>query len=387
MKERILQDWWLFKNINKSLIHEQCPGLEILNFGALNSYENGPDFYDGAIRKDNLIWYGNIELHIRSSDWNRHKHQFDKAYNNVILHVVLDKDTEVFNQLGEQVLTVEVKPMVKKALFKGQNRPCSYGLKDLNYLVLISELETNLMNRFNRKAAQIKFDKNQKSKQFESVFYQMLFKSFGNKINSENFEELFQLVSPYLKIKSETKIILFGFSNLIHTCSKQEQDEWLFLQKKYQLNSLPGINWKTKGFYNASLPQKRLNQLVMILSYFYELDLYNVSVENWLYIRDLIIFTKKISKQQVDLIFINGICVFYWWFSIYTDSYKYKELVIDLLIKLPAEQNSILSNWINNRILPQNAFDSQALLELSNQKCTFTKCLDCKIGQELLWGK
>jgi hypothetical protein len=46
----------------------------------------GPDFL--MLKIGNQMWAGNVEIHLKSSDWYVHHHERDAAYENVILHVV-----------------------------------------------------------------------------------------------------------------------------------------------------------------------------------------------------------------------------------------------------------------------------------------------------------
>ena len=86
--ERLLQFIWQFQYFNQGgLKTTSGEELQIIYPGTYNTNQ-GPDFTGAKIKIGNTMWAGNVELHVRASDWNRHNHQLDKNYNNVILHVV-----------------------------------------------------------------------------------------------------------------------------------------------------------------------------------------------------------------------------------------------------------------------------------------------------------
>jgi hypothetical protein len=92
MKEKYLHFIWKNKRLPFHLMTTTAgKAIRVLNVGTYNT-ASGPDFFNGQIELDNVVYNGNIELHIKSSDWIAHKHQFDAAYDNVILHVVYEHD-------------------------------------------------------------------------------------------------------------------------------------------------------------------------------------------------------------------------------------------------------------------------------------------------------
>ena len=125
MKEKTLHDWWKSKNIDFRTASFFENDLQIIDFGIYNTHENGPDFFDAKVRTGTITWCGTVEIHVCSSDWDKHGHQLDSAYNNVILHVVLTKDKEVYNSRGEKILTIEIQPFVLNDKLPGSHIPCA----------------------------------------------------------------------------------------------------------------------------------------------------------------------------------------------------------------------------------------------------------------------
>ena len=76
--------------------------VEVIDPG-LHNRDSGPDFFNAKVRIGGTMWVGNVEIHLCSSDWQRHGHQTDAAYNNVILHVVETADAEVTTADGKQL--------------------------------------------------------------------------------------------------------------------------------------------------------------------------------------------------------------------------------------------------------------------------------------------
>ena len=76
--------------------------VEIIDAGLQNT-NAGPDFFNAKIKIDGTVWVGNVEIHRCSSDWNRHGHHLDPAYESVVLHVVSDLDAEVHDLKGRSI--------------------------------------------------------------------------------------------------------------------------------------------------------------------------------------------------------------------------------------------------------------------------------------------
>ncbi len=383
MKEQVIHEWWKHKNVDFRALQRIDETIQIVDFGQYNAFENGPDFIGAKIKINDLLWCGNVEIHVKSSDWDKHGHQFDPHYDNVILHVVHENDKQVFNSKNEIIKTVEIIPYTQNEQFKKQWIPCEKSLRSCHSLTIVNELENSLIDRLNRKISLIFTQKVIYEYDYQAIFNLLFFKSFGNKSNTWFFEQLFVLSYPYLsKSSSREEALLFGLSGLKIPYLLEE--EWELLKTKHQLSDMLKIQWKTKGFYAKASPNERLSQLVKGYRLMNEIDLYQMKVDDWMRVKKTLVVGKVMSAMQVDLFLINGVVLFYWWFAEETGRYEFKDRAIDLLIHLPPEKNAIIQKWKSLGIQPKNAFDTQALLELKNQKCTFTKCLECKIGKELL---
>jgi hypothetical protein len=92
MTEKLLQFIWQFQYLSRSGLRTvDGEPVEIVFPGRINKNQ-GPDFSNAKIRIGPTLFAGSVELHLKTSDWQRHKHGQDKNYQNVILHVVLQHD-------------------------------------------------------------------------------------------------------------------------------------------------------------------------------------------------------------------------------------------------------------------------------------------------------
>lgn len=384
MKEAVIHEWWKSKNIDFRHIFEQENNIQILDFGTYNATENGPDFSNAKVKIGSLIWCGTVEIHVKSSDWNKHGHQYDANYDNVILHVVLEKDMEVFNSKNELIKTIEIVPFTKVDKKINKRILCADFLEDVNRLTIIRELENSLIDRLNRKTQEIQHVNKIYRFDYRAVFELLLFRAFGNKVNSQGFEQLYVVIYPYLRKVNpfQLKILLYQISGF--ELSDEWKSEWTFLQAKFNLKPTTPINWKTKGFFAKSHPNIRLNQLIACYELLKNTAIFELKPKDWVAIKKEINSHKILSSQQVDLLLINAVSLFYWWLFTVSHDEKFREYSLDILLLLPAEKNTIITEWQKAGFQAENAFDSQALLELKNQKCNFTKCLECKIGKSIL---
>lgn len=93
--EEFLHYVWQFRSFNyQHLKTASGDDLTILHPGFLNK-DAAHDFSHAKIKIGKTIWAGNIEIHIRFSDWLKHNHQSDRSYENVILHVVYENDVDI----------------------------------------------------------------------------------------------------------------------------------------------------------------------------------------------------------------------------------------------------------------------------------------------------
>lgn len=391
MKEEYLHHLWKNKQIPFHQL-KLVSGEDILIYdvGQYNKFESGPDFSNGKIKIGNVTWFGNIELHLKSSDWYHHNHQLDRAYDNVILHVVYTHDQNVFIN-NKAIPTIELKgliPEIEEVLNKHEF-PCSTFLDELDPIYLESMKEKAIIKRLNRRLLDInKYGDESNPKQ---VLYSLLAQAFGCKINAQPFQELTNRIPIKLIIKEQCFNVKTLILNVSGIGERELLDKnWIHLKSKYKLDTMSRHVWKHKGLRPKSFPEIRLLQFAEIVEKF-DFDtsfVYLGSNELIKNIRSLLILSDKsikISSAMIDLIIINCFVPFIWWYGNVKMNENIQEKSLDLLQFLNAEENHILKKWKAIGVNCINSYDSQSLLEIYNEFCTAKKCLFCEMGNKIIY--
>lgn len=379
MKEEYLHLLWKLKRIpiTQLKLSDGRP-LEVLDFGWYNT-ASGPDFFNGKIKIDGIIWSGNIEMHINSSDWYTHQHQFDPAYDNVILHVVFHHDREVIVN-HEALPTLELKTLIdEQHYFQYQQLnlantwiACEKQLSKIQAITIQQQLENALAMRLERKAKYLQIQLKILRGNELQLIYELIARVFGLKVNELPFAELckklpFQLLKN--KPLNEIQCLLLGVAGLIPS-----NKEWIYLKQKYELITMNPYSWKKKGLRPPSFPEKMLSKFAAIC---YELRSLTFEKED-------VFKHLNYSKTFENLLIMNVQSVYLWWKGKNTNNLNLQEKALLLLEQTPSETNAIVTNWKKLGINVTSAFESQALLELKNEHCAQKKCLSCKIGIDVL---
>jgi len=418
MNERLLQYIWQFQYYHQHHLQTTAgEALQILHPGTWNQHQ-GPDFSAAKIRIQNTVWAGHIELHIRSSDWHRHKHSDDAQYNNVILHVVWTDDGATPAHIPVLVLENRVSVMLLErytAMMQTMETvACHHHLPVLNELAWFAWKERLMVERLERKSQQIIQSLEQNQHHWDEVFWWQLAAGFGSKLNAPFFERVARSI-PYAVIKrhrhhlDETEALLFGQASLLHISYTDKYAKDLLrnhrhLKKKYALHTVDG----GPAFLRmrpASFPTIRLAQLAMLMHQREHvldqirnanrvedvMQLFHVKAGH--YWNTHFCFDEPVSPeprfvgQQMMLhLMINVVVPFLFAYGHEKGNNMYKEKVIHWLYQLEPEQNKITRYWKSTGIPNTSALHTQALLELHTQYCVNKKCLDCSVGNRLLRG-
>ncbi|HTB06753.1 MAG TPA: DUF2851 family protein [Bacteroidia bacterium] len=394
--------------------------IEFIQAG-LHNFDSGPDFLNAQLRIDNTLWAGNVEIHIHSSDWNNHKHQYDKAYGNVILHVVWEHDQQISLPGGYTVQTLELKDIVTPAIhskyeeLKSSSKriPCENEIDKVSELNLNAWLDRLIIERLERKTGLITTKLEDNINDWEETFYQVILRNLGNPINTEPFERFAQAL-PYRIIAKhrpnvmEIEALLLGQAGLLEGNFKDEyvqklQQEYKHLQNKYTLKPITKAEWKFMRIRPPHFPSFRLAQMAAILSQHGRLFRQVMEAEN---IKDIVkIFSVKPSgywqthyrpdkespktegvmgKGTIEMLIINAIAPLLFIYGKNTGNEDASEKALDLLHKLKAESNTIIAKWETLGIHTSDAYDSQALLQLRKEYCDKRRCIQCAIGHQLM---
>ena len=423
MRESFLHFVWQFQKFDAIDIKtSEDQSIQIFSVGQLNTHA-GPDFLNAKIQIDDITWYGHVEIHINSSDWDRHAHQNDEAYDNVILHIVWNHDKQVARYSGSELQVLELKDKIEPKLLNRCNEllknpnhiPCHGLIQDVKKLDIISMTEKVAVERIESKSELIleRLEANKGS--WEETTYQLLARNFGFKRNDEPFEKLSRALPLKILMKHATNMnhleaLLFGMAGFLPDQSKDPQtqkqiNDFKFFAKKYGTSdrALLKVEWKFLRMRPGNFPTVRLSQFASFLHHnrkFFDafinftdpkelIDMVSVSPsEYWIEHYD---FGKKASRKNkgmgqssIELIMVNTVAPLLAAYARFSQNSRHMEKAIELLQSLKPESNHIISEWGELDINCANAFDSQGLIQLRNEYCLKKRCLSCKIGVNLI---
>jgi len=420
MNEDFLIYLWQFQLFTKELVTSEGIPIKVIRPGTRNT-NSGPDFFNAMIKMGKTIWAGNIEVHINSSDWNRHNHQNDPAFDNIILHVVFREDETIYRQNREKIPTLELKEkynpwmLEKYKMFMESQRwiPCEEVINTVNYFDLTSFFDTLMTERLEQKAEQIRNELKQLKLDFREVFYRKLARNFGFNINSEAFELLarslpLNILSKHINNVDQIEALLFGQAGLLNKTFKEDQpnqlkSEYQFLAKKYGLKPLDAKLWKFMRLRPANFPTLRIAQFAQMLyrssaeltnileikninevANFFKVGTSNYWNNHYRFDVKIEIKKKMMGDSSIQLILINTVVPFLFIYGQHKADEKMQMKALTWLEKIKAENNHIVSKFRTLEIVPQNAMQSQALLQLKSNFCDNRRCLECRIGHILL---
>jgi len=419
MKEEILHFIWehQYFKIGQAITQDNFP-IEVLNAGKPH-INAGPDFEQAKLKIGTVEWNGDVEIHIKSSDWNAHHHQFDKAYNKVILHVVWQHDKEVLREDGTQLPTLELKNLVSKTLLEKVNSlidsispiACSSQIGFVPEIIITGTIQRAFIQRLERKAEVITNELNKAHGDWDEVAYRFFMRQMGMKVNSEAFYEL-ALIVPYSIIRKyahsllKIEALLFGASGMLPASSNEKyiielEKEYKFLIHKHDFDrTINPVMWKFLRLRPANFPTLRLAQAASLLANSHSIfELFTektiaIKLAKWHvsdYWKTHYKFSKKASqkvptfgKASLSLLLINVVAPLLTAYGKSIDNNTYIEKSINLISQLKPEQNKIIKAWKELSIQANNSAETQGLIELYNENCHYKKCLHCGIGFNLL---
>ena len=423
MKEDFLHYIWLYKKLDlTNLKTTNGEVLTILKFGQYIQ-QAGPDFFNAQIVIENQKWAGNIEIHVKSSDWYVHHHEKDDNYNNVILHVVWEHNTPIFRKDNSEIPVLELKKYISKdELHKYKDLTtqkswifCENQIKEIPHFVFSNWKERLFFERLERKSNPIQQLLQETKNDWEAVLFCMLAKNFGLNTNGEMFLKVAKSFTFSLIRKEALEIVylealLFGQADLIplqveDNYPKELKSWYDYLVLKYKLNKPAIAPIQFFKHRPDNFPTIRLAQLAMV--YHLHRNLFSKIIEAKTIDEIYQIFAisvsdywklhynfdkvspkkeKSLSKSFIDLLIINTIVPIQYAYSNGLDK-ENSELLIDFLSNIPQEKNNIIEKFTTFGIESKNAFDSQSLLQLKNEYCNHKKCLQCAVGLQLLKDK
>lgn len=431
VSEAFLYFLWQYQYFTKTaLTTTDGEAVQVLHPGFRN-HDAGPDFFNARLLINDVEWGGNVEMHVRTSDWLAHGHQHDPAYNNVILHVVWQDDPSgpqrrVDRPNGTPLPTLELAPLTDPKLLaryvdlttSPTAIPCAGQFRTVQPLRLTAMLDKAMLQRLERKAAGVRAVFNQTDSDWEETTYRLLAMNMGFKVNADPMAQVSRAVplKALLKHRStllQIEALLFGLASLLPQPAETERyvadlwREYRFLAAKYNVadRQLEPHQWKWGRLRPANFPTLRLAQLATLLSQhasLFSLFVGTTGAEQLLtalqitpsaYWQTHYQFGKPTQKTASTLgrtaaenIVINTVVPLLAAYAHHRGQPAYLDRAIALLEQLPAEQNRLTSGWNELGLGIRTAFDSQASIELYNEFCIQKQCLRCQIGASLLKG-
>lgn len=423
MQEDFIHYLWKFKKLSgQQLQTTEGKSIVIKSLGTHN-FHSGPDFFNGRLEIDGQEWAGNIEMHVKASDWYLHGHDDDPAYDNVILHVVWIHDAEINRRDEVPIPVLEVSKYVAPSLVQRYQKlfaikneqfvNCENDFASVDDFIKVQWFEKLFFERLEKRSIHIKTILEKTQNDWEATFFQLLSRSFGTKVNSDAFEQLSQsmdsaTVRKLAKDAFQLESVLLGQAGLLEENRKdryyaQLVEEYAFAKAKFQLQPAH-TPMKFFRLRPANYPTIRISQLSMLYHRNPHLfgavllaktrdeiqELFQVKASK--YWETHHVFDKETKPREktltpafIDLLIMNFIVPLKFAHAQFTGKDKTEEL-LEVMYALKAESNTIVDGFKKLSKI-SNALESQAVLQLKPNYCDLNKCLQCDIGVSLLRDK
>lgn len=419
--EKLMQYVWKHRLWrSEDMVTNTGKKVRVVDPGLLNT-DAGPDFFNAKIEIDGHMWVGNVEMHYRATDWKRHRHDSDKAYDSVILHVVAKDDAPVRRTNGELIpqLVLEVSPQFNAdyASLVGATIevPCAEKIKQVPHLTIVEWVEGLAFERLHGKVERIHQLLDSFNGSWEDVCYVTLARNFGFGINNDAFERLarrtlLRLLGKHSDSVLQIEALLFGQAGMLDA-QKPGMDsyynqlctEYAFLSNKFQLTPMEKESWKLFRIRPQNFPYRRIAMLAQFIEggfrmmnrileaegekemrALFEVELSGYWTKHYTFGKPNERATATLSRSSIDIILINTVAPLLYAYGELTGNYEMTDKAIKLLEDLRAESNSIVSHFVAYGIDCPDALTSQALVQLKREYCDARKCIYCKIGHHLL---
>ncbi|MEN9918950.1 MAG: hypothetical protein RL662_1386 [Bacteroidota bacterium] len=420
--EQLLHYVWKHRLFEKNLKTTDGGAIEVLDVG-LHNTDEGPDFFNAKIKIGDKTWSGNIEIHRSSSEWVKHGHHTNKGYNSVILHVVEYATDTIFSQSGllipQCVITYpdHIKQNIEFLLNADVSIPCCNYLKNFSSLHLKGWLDTLLYERLERKSNDIQLLLDRFNNSYTDAFYVLIARSMGFGLNSDAFERLALSIPLNYILKQadnpmQIEALLFGQAGLLEGVDNGDeytlklQQEYAFLKNKYGLSPLDKQLFRMLRVRPTGSPYIRIAQLATLLSNIQGLYSKVIGSSDLGQIRLLLHVNaseywqthytfgeesprknKYIGDSSLDVLIINAIVPLVFSYGKRINDESFTDRALSFLETIKPEYNSIVKQFVGYGVKADNAYTTQALIQLKREYCEKKKCLYCRIGYKLLAEK
>lgn len=420
--ESFLQYVWQHQLLEGELRTDDGLIVKVERAGLLNR-DAGPDFFDARVYIDGTLWVGNIEIHVKSSDWNHHKHSTDHAYDNVVLHVVYESDTAITLQDCHQLPTVCIANNIPEALWTNYDAlvnppkplpiPCAEHLSELSSFYVSSALDRLVMERVEGKCHNVKRLLDDTHGDWEQCCYWLLAHYFGGKANAFPFELLaratdLNLLARWRDRPQRVEALLMGQAGLLDENFEDEyprllQADYEALRQGANLTPISGYLWKFFRLRPYGFPTLRISQFAQLICQsrnlfshlletptaeglyaFFDVSASGYWDNHYQFDRPSAGKEKRLGKSLIDILIINAWVPLLFEYGVQHGMQQYKDQAIDILQQIKPEDNHIIRRWSEAGITAKNAAQSQALIQLYNNYCDSHQCLSCQIGYKIL---
>ena len=415
MREEFLYYIWENRLIDKDLKTAEGEQVEVMATGYRNT-DSGPDYLEAKIQIGDKLWAGHVEIHVKSSDWNRHGHQTDKAYRNVILHVVYENDAQV-----NGIPTLELKRHFDESLFTQYQKlissknwiPCEKSIAQVPVFTRLSWFDRMAVERLESKSETVTKILEANQFDWEDALYKLLMRYFGLKVNNEAFEYLVNILPFKTLLKHadnllQVEAMLMGCAGFLEEDFKEEyplllKREFAVMRTKFNLLTMPAERWKFLRMRPSNFATIRLAQMAQLIhkngSLFSKIKAAKDTTE----IKALFDLKasaywethyrfevpaeskpKHLGDTTADVLFINAVAPLLFCYGKLHKDEVFCDTAMQFLEETEAEDNTVIRHFAQCGIKAENAMQTQALLHLYNMYCKRKRCLECRIGNVLM---
>lgn len=420
IKEDLLYYVWKTQNFDQKELRTSCgQRVSILDIGRQN-FDSGPDFHDCRVEIGATLWVGQVEMHVRSSDWYKHGHAKDLAYSNVILHVVMidDQPVTMYNIILpcialDQRVSTEIKKRYQQLQQAREWIPCAQHLDHIDHLSRRAMLDRVVASRLKLKTTYLAEQLNTSANDWEDSFYRLLLRHFGFKTNAAACEQLAQslplrILGKHRHSLVQIEALLFGQAGFLSVTFSDPyplllQREYQHLKHKYSLASMPAFVWKFMRMRPANFPTIRIAQFAVLffrtkhlfsktlaarnvkeLVHMLHADVSDYWKTHYRFEEESVKKNKHLGIAAIRLLIINVVVPTLFLYGKQMGKSYFQQHALDLLSSLPAEDNKVVRGFHRLGWKAHNAIDSQAMLALKTSYCDQHKCLQCTIGHRIL---
>jgi len=421
MQEDFLHYVWQHKKMSLKSLQTTTQEPIILKTVGLPNVNSGPDFFNAQLSIGTQMWAGNVEIHVKSSDWYVHHHETDPAYDNVILHVVWEHNTEVFRKDNTPIPTLELKNYVLAHtvtnytnLINQKNHwiPCELTILEVDSFTMNHWIERLYLERLETKYKAIEKQLVESKHDWEAVLFWQIAKNFGLKVNGDAFLSIaksidFSVIRKLQQDVFQLETLFFGQSGLLETDVQDSyisdlRNHYKFLKNKFSLSNEGVLPVQFFRLRPPNFPTIRLAQLAYLYSQ--QINLFSKLIKarsleklyaifeggtskfwetHYTFDKTSKFAPKKLTKSFINLLIINTIVPIKFAFNKF-NRHKTQDDVVSIMQHIPMEHNRIVDKFHSLYAFGKTALDSQALIQLKQNYCSKNKCLQCAIGSALL---